>query len=535
MTQNILTIEINHRMFPDKEINLAIAEKTIKDIVTALGIEAGIQVMKNEGTDDFIRINDTACAYPDSLEKESNDYIQALQNNKEPIDLFSDFIISNIIWLQPHVLFSDDWLLQYMPAINSTIKQHEKVKQHCREIIDELLSLKISLADKPLIADITDKYLNSEFVDWNRLREDLIEALSGKEIGICIHETYLNEIITAKADENLFAMMRDGLFYENGINYPSFKIIVEKKLPDNTFCFTINSFTSNLYTGLMPGKVLVNETTDRLLLLGITGVAATNPANGNNAALINAAENDKVVDAGLTTWNSLGYVILCFSSFLRKYGYLCINQNLVSNYIKQLQLVFPVITDLIEKQNLLPVTVKALRLLAKDEISIRNMRVILEAILESDYIIADGHKYIIFDERIPVFAGFEIDWKHKAENVAEFVRTKLKNYISHKYTKGQSTLVVYLLDAVIERLTDPALTPIETLDNETRKKICEAVGQEVTKLPVSSQPYVFLTTVNVRPHFKKLIELRFPHLAVLSYQELSPVMNIQPIGRISIE
>ena len=33
---------------------------------------------------------------------------------------------------------------------------------------------------------------------------------------------------------------------------------------------------------------------------------------------------------------------------------------------------------------------------------------------------------------------------------------------------------------------------------------------------------------------RKLIEKDFPRLAVLSYQELSPDMNIQPIARISL-
>ena len=40
--------------------------------------------------------------------------------------------------------------------------------------------------------------------------------------------------------------------------------------------------------------------------------------------------------------------------------------------------------------------------------------------------------------------------------------------------------------------------------------------------------------MEIRRYFRKLVELEFPHLAVLSYQELSPEMNIQPIARISL-
>jgi len=33
---------------------------------------------------------------------------------------------------------------------------------------------------------------------------------------------------------------------------------------------------------------------------------------------------------------------------------------------------------------------------------------------------------------------------------------------------------------------------------------------------------------------RKMVELEFSNLAVLSYQELTPELNIQPIGRISM-
>jgi type III secretion protein V len=40
--------------------------------------------------------------------------------------------------------------------------------------------------------------------------------------------------------------------------------------------------------------------------------------------------------------------------------------------------------------------------------------------------------------------------------------------------------------------------------------------------------------MDIRRTVRKLIEPDHPNLAVLSYQELSPDMNIQPIARISL-
>jgi type III secretory pathway component EscV len=45
---------------------------------------------------------------------------------------------------------------------------------------------------------------------------------------------------------------------------------------------------------------------------------------------------------------------------------------------------------------------------------------------------------------------------------------------------------------------------------------------------------VILTGIDVRRHIRRTIEAEFPNVAVLSYQELVPEMNIQPLARISL-
>jgi type III secretion protein V len=114
---------------------------------------------------------------------------------------------------------------------------------------------------------------------------------------------------------------------------------------------------------------------------------------------------------------------------------------------------------------------------------------------------------------------------------SNFVRISLKNYISHKYSKGSNSLIVYLLDATIERrIGEIAGRP---LTSEEKARLKAAVSSEVGVLGASTQTPVLLTTMEVRRTLRKLIEQDFPNLPVLSYQELSPDTNIQPIARIS--
>jgi type III secretion protein V len=109
------------------------------------------------------------------------------------------------------------------------------------------------------------------------------------------------------------------------------------------------------------------------------------------------------------------------------------------------------------------------------------------------------------------------------------VRASLKRYISHKYTRGQNTLIVYLLDPQIEaRLRDPT-----ELRLEERTEFIRCVRTEVGSLPPTAQEPVLLTSFECRLRLRNELRHEFPRLMVVSYQELSPDMNIQPIARIS--
>lgn len=532
--QPALKIEIGTYSFTDRKINPRHAGAIVRKMVEALGIDVDIAVTQTDKSD-FLLVKGYVCRFPDELVKQVEDYVHLLEqvsDKKSKEDLFWELLITNIIWLQPQALFSDECLGDFMPQlINAAENKVKDIRRQYKDILIELLELKIYLNNKALIIEISNNYLNNEKIDWNQLREELVRSLFIPRITVLFNEAYFNEVITAGANENLFEMMRDGLFYETGIQYPPVKVEFDTALPYNAFYFKLNNYESIPATGLM-NEVMANDTPDRLRLLNITGRAAVNPAYGNPVSFIASVDKKIAESEGLTTWDGLGYFILCFSSILRKYGYLYIDCDFTRKYMETLKEIFPRIIELIAEENLFYVTVKTLRLLAKEEISIRNLRVILEAILESDYIVADSNKYNIFDERVPVESNQTSDWKSKAENIVEFARIRLKKYVSYKYTRGQNTLVVYLLDPEIAKITGPAFDPTATQNNDTYRKINDAVHGEIGNSPLSSQVPVILTSVNVRSHIKKIIETGLPHIAVLSHQELSPDINIQPIARI---
>ena len=64
------------------------------------------------------------------------------------------------------------------------------------------------------------------------------------------------------------------------------------------------------------------------------------------------------------------------------------------------------------------------------------------------------------------------------------------------------------------------------------KKLLESIKKTVGDLSLSSQRPVLLTSMDIRRYIRKMIEQELYELPVLSYQELTTDINIQPLARI---
>jgi hypothetical protein len=450
----ILHIEVGTCTFTTREINKSGIEKAIRNIISALGLELEVKI-SSTNQPPLLKINGTTCYVAASVVKNVEICIQQMEyHSNAPLaeETYWIYLVREILWHQPQVLCPDELVYTFMPAkLTQTKSRQEKSFLACKAIFLELLNLKIRLPDKPVIEQVANACFTKEDLGFKWFRENLITAALKRKIILHLHPRYFEEVISAHKGENLFSMMRDGLFYEAGIHYPDFIIQTDEEIPYTAYFFEHNAYTSIPEFGLESNhEILVNDTPERLKINGIEGKAVINPGNQRQACITKQSFQTELESQGYTTWDGLGFFILSLSHFLRKEGYVFVDLNFCGKQLDTLKLIYPVTDMMIRKRDLLPLCSKVLRLLAKERLSIRNLNPILEAIIASDFIIADGNQYIIFDERIPVKRADAKDWKDRAENVLEFVRIRMKRYISHTYTAGQSTLLVYLLDPEIE-------------------------------------------------------------------------------------
>lgn len=348
---------------------------------------------------------------------------------------------------------------------------------------------------------------------------------------------FANDALAVGPDSKL-ELMSLGLFYELGIFVGECTVAEDRGLRPGTMSVRINDVRSAPEQLLTPTETLVNDTVARLRLLDIDGREAVNPANGNECAIVPIEFAERCEQAGLTTWDTAGWLILATSARLRAAAAATLSSDTVELLTDKLNDAFPYAVDHVRAELGNRRLAAVLRYLLDEEISIRNSRHIMDNLLMISPVPQepiDPTRYILFSGSWAAFRT-EAAWDgrivdREVEVIGEGIRQTFKRYISQKYTRGQNTLVVYLLDPAIEsRMRDR-----RPLTHAEQRSFLDAIGSEIDGLPTTAQHPCVLTTAVIRRRLWRLVEGRFPHLAVLSYQELAPDINIQPLARIAVD
>lgn len=171
-----------------------------------------------------------------------------------------------------------------------------------------------------------------------------------------------------------------------------------------------------------------------------------------------------------------------------------------------------------EVQRLLPLqkVAEIFQRLVSEEISIRNLRVILEALIE---------------------------WAQKEKEtvmLTEYVRIGLKRYISYKYSNGQNILPSYLLDQEVEDVIRNGIRQTSAgaylaLDPRTSAGIVKSIVAAVGDMNEQTIKPVLLVSMDIRRYVRKMIEAELFLLPVLSFQELTQDITVQPLKRVELE
>jgi len=451
------------------------------------------------------------------------------------------------VWLRPRVFLTPEAVTAYLASLHAVnVLDLASMAQRInplwlRPILQEVLDLKISIADRPTVSKVLAENCRRSRVE---LTEDLVVALRPPQLEIRLPEAYLRELTTASTEKDVFTLLRDGLFYELGVRLPDFRLVVDEGLHPRTFVLKINHLTVLPWVGIKPEQWLVNavieEDGDRAVKLNdgtrLPAAAALNPAQWNVCALVDGNGKNQAEASGLTTWSQLGYLILSVATDLRNNSALLLDSKHVQQMTEQLAQVFPALVAAVRQKVSLEQLTAMLRALLADQISIRNLRAICEAVLDYDVLVINALKLIVFDDRLPVLREPDKATLGSPENLATAVRASLKRYLSHKVSRGLSTLSVILLNPEVEEIlilsrSTASGSDAAGLSPRDQERLTAALRAELRH----ASHCALLTTIEARPALRELVYLEFPRVPVLAYQELSPEMSLQPIARVSLD
>lgn len=309
--------------------------------------------------------------------------------------------------------------------------------------------------------------------------------------------------------------LRNALYYDLGVMAPFCYVGGDAPIVPNEYYIAVKEVPVGAGS-LRPNCVYVNDSAENIRVFGIEGENVNNPADLRPGAWIPAEQRHIAETAGLKVWEPADVILLHLSRIMRRYAHDFIGIQEAQGYLDFVARAMPkLVEETIGKVITIHQFTDVLQRLVQEGISIRDTKSILDALSEWGRI-----------EKDPVM-------------LTEHIRAAMRRYISFRYALGSDTLFVYLLDPEIEDVIRGAIRRTSTgsflsLDPTIAHDILDAVRREIADRPPTAQQPIIVTDMELRRFVRKMVELEFSNLAVLSYQELTPELNIQPIGRISM-
>jgi type III secretion protein V len=256
------------------------------------------------------------------------------------------------------------------------------------------------------------------------------------------------------------------------------------------------------------GVVLSLAPADELELVAIAATPSRDPATGSPAALVSAVDATRA--RALAPVRSVGERLVDeIAASLRGAAPELLGVEEVQRLLETLEPTAPALVREVTRAVPPAALAEVLRRLLEEQVSIRPLRLVLQAVLEAG-------------------AGAP------PPVVAERCRRALKRHIAHACGAGAGApLEALLLDPVAEaRLRDVLCGEVLALSPAMARELVAAV--ECGLAGARSRSVVLLAPSDVRRPLRQLVAGRFPTLAVLSYDELPQDLDVRPIGRVAL-
>jgi flagellar biosynthesis protein FlhA len=248
----------------------------------------------------------------------------------------------------------------------------------------------------------------------------------------------------------------------------------------------------------------------------ITGIETVEPAFGLPAIWIGEEMKERAEFSGYTVVDPPSVVSTHLTEIIKKHAHELIGRQETKQLVDHLKESYPAIVEEVTPDALTIGEIqKVLSKLLKERISIRNLAIIFETLAD--------------------FAKMTKD----TDLLTEYVRQGLSRQISKSYVAENEPLHVITLGGSVEKKIADSVQQTEhgnylSLDPNDSQSIFDSITRELESGRSFDQSIVILCSPAVRMYVRQLIERYLPDVAVLSYNELEPELEVKSVGVVNI-
>ena len=298
-----------------------------------------------------------------------------------------------------------------------------------------------------------------------------------------------------------------------GLVVPRIRIIDNMRLEPSEYCFKIKGvevgrgvIRLGYYMAINPGGVTEE----------ITGERTKDPAFGLAALWIAEDQRDKAERAGYTVVDAPSIVATHLTEIIKRHASEILGRQEIQSILDTLRKDYPAVVEDAQKHLSLGEIQKVIQALLREQVSVRNMVVILETLADYAGITKDP--------------GF----------LAEKVRQALGRQICLQYTDAQKVLHVMTIDPdleqkIIDSRVESAVGVLSALEPTIQRQWIKALTQAVSAVQKQGFFPLILCSEAARALVKSSSEREIPDLVVLSVPEIVSDVRVEAIGEIRLE
>lgn len=342
----------------------------------------------------------------------------------------------------------------------------------------------------------------------------LYDEIAVEPIEICIGSS----LVTLAGGDQSALMDRIVTFrrqhaMDMGFVIPKVRVRDNKKLGPNAYTISVNG--AKVGDGeLFVDQVLAIDPGDAKGKLD--GVATKDPTYGLNAVWIDEPHRANAKQLGYTLVEPLTVLLTHLSEIIRRHSSELLSRGETERMINRVKTAEPgLIEELVPNVLTISDIQKVLQNLLREKVSIRNMELILEVLVDQG-------------KQIKV-----------AEILTEVVRQRLASVICHGLTDRDGSIYVLTLDPTVEQTLAKSVRGEPNkgsliMEPKFAEQVLARLSHQVEQMLGMNRAPVLLCPPELRRHIRQFTERIAPNLAVLSLAEIPNTVTLKSFGMVKV-